>query len=313
MESAVAAPEKMGPRWRPDATALDALDERGGPFQTRSYRAAWASAQGLRDQSYGARLPDGATAAIALTRVSPFTVSSPPLGYGGVISSRTLSAPELRAFLSAARRAARVPLMDLLVLGREIQGTGRVVGTTRIVSLESDPVERFEKKGRQSVRRAIRAGGEVERTSDVSRFLDLYRPVALARGVEYPAEIIRRLAADGCCDCYDVLLEGRAVSSLLVLRGPQHWMYWAAAQDDRGRKIEAGYLALATMLEDAFKASAGFVNLGASRSGGQDLDGVDRIKRRLGSHEEPIVEIRSGLVDPRVLRAPARIAQRLRR
>lgn len=307
------APETMSIRRLSAPSSLDVLDERGGPFQAPEYRAAWEFLRGLRDQSFAARLEDGTAASVALTRVSALTVTSPPLGYGGVVSPRPLSASELRAFLLEARRASGARVLQLVALGREHPGSAETVGITRIVDLATHPSARFEKKGRQSIRRATRAGGEARVSADVSAFLALYADQARARGVQYPTDIIQYLAARERCRAYDVVVEGEVVSSLLVLTGSSHWMYWAAAQNERGREIEGGYLAVASMLEDAFAAGVPFVNLGSSSSRGTELPGVDSFKRRLGGVEERIVALEDVTTAGRFVRAGVARAQPLRR
>ena len=76
------------------------------------------------------------------------------------------------------------------------------------------------------------------------------------------------------------------VAAAFVLIGEIEWMYWLAAETDRGRKAEAGYPIVAKLLADASGEGIGFGNLGASAG----LPGVAKFKRRLGGVDLPVIE-----------------------
>ena len=280
--------------WEPDDSALELL-ECAGPFEQSAYRAACVSAlSAAEDVSFGGHLADGARAAAALVRVGS-TAQSCPYGYGGIRSTRSLSDDEIRSFLEQARAAGRAPrvVVRAVDLGANEQ-PGRVVGTTTVAYLSEEPEAGFAKKARQSIRRAIRAGGSCEASGDPEPFLSLYANASREWGMQYPAELVRATAAAGITRFYDVLIDRRVDGSAVALVGNEHWMYWFAAQNEAGRDAEVGYLAVATMLSDAHSAGVGAVNLGASAR----LPGVAYFKHRLGGVERPMHELRAagGLV-----------------
>jgi hypothetical protein len=270
--------------------------ETAGPFDRRAYREAWLRTQpNIADASFGARLPDGTGAAIALVREGR-VASWPPLGYSSLVASAPLTEQAERSFLAAARAAAGVSSLGF----RHVAWTespphdgGRQVGITSVVDLsgESDPSAGLAKKARQSIRRAERARATpAPPDGRPDRFLALYGPAARERGAEYPESVIRSLTDAGLARFYDVLIDGEPVSSAMALVGSAHWMYWAAAQNQQGREVEAGYLAALAMLEDARDSGAQAINLGASASGGVALEGVAQFKRRLGGKDVPVLE-----------------------
>src|SRR5258708_38368477 len=92
--------------WDPDEDALSILD-RHGPFSSSRYRRAVVETlRGWRDVSFGARLPDGALAAVALLATGRSAESIPPSGYGGVAATRPLTAEEELFFLTSAGRSS---------------------------------------------------------------------------------------------------------------------------------------------------------------------------------------------------------------
>lgn len=276
------------------------LEREGGPFERAAYRSAYVSLDStVVDASFGAQTEDGSLAAVALLS-NGVVAESMPLGYGGVHSTRNLARGEVDALLAAARRAAGARLLIV----RALEGAGRVMATTSIVPLSTSPAERIEKKGRQSIRRAERAGCRVTTTSDPSGFLRLHRQVEGSRAARYPETLLRLLADRGVLAFYDVTCEGDVVSSLAALTAGTHWMYWLAAQNARGREVEAGYPAVAALLQDAYAAGAAFVNLGASTG----LPGVAAFKRRLGGVDRPVLELVSAPATARARRVLARLA-----
>ena len=263
-----------------------------GPFADPLYRDAWTAA-GLnwRGVAFGAIADDGTRAAVPLL-VSERTADAFPYGYAGIAADRALTAAETRSFLEAAARQLSIGK----VVVRSVGGLGaappheggEVVAMTHVVFLrgEGPPEVSYSPKAAQSIRRARRAGCVVETGGHVDSTLGLYRDAAEQRSARYPDSVIRRLVADGIARCYRVDLDGEAVSALVVLLSNDHWMYWLAAQNAVGRKAEAGYLALAAMLEDADEAGVAAVNLGASA----ELPGVAKFKRRFGGVERPVLQ-----------------------
>jgi lipid II:glycine glycyltransferase (peptidoglycan interpeptide bridge formation enzyme) len=205
-----------------------------------------------------------------------------------VRASRPLDGEEVRTFLGAARRASGAPRLIVHDVF-DLVPTGRAVGVTSFAYLHDPPEEHFEKKARQSIRRAIRAGAACEATSHPAAFSDLYADASKRWGASYPFDLIAASAERGLALFFDVRIDGRAVGSVAALRGATHWMYWLAAQNEEGRRAEVGYLAVATMLEAARAAGIAWVNLGASAG----LPGVARFKARLGGVETPVYEWRA--------------------
>ena len=285
--------------WTPDRGALKLLESSSSPFNQRGYREAWVRTRlDAVDASFGGLLPDGTRGAIALVRVGRRAFSL-PLGYGGPVGERPLSADEIAGLLSTARAAsgasAVVSLEVPIGSASDLPDEGRrQVATTHVVDLAADPADGFSKKARQSIRRAMRAGAEAQPgTGDATAFVTLYEAAAQGRGTVYPTPLLADLGRAGPARFYDVAIDGVPVSSVVALVGPEHWMYWAAAQSDAGRHAESGYLALAAMLTDARARSATAVNLGGSASGGDALEGVAQFKRRFGGQEVPVFQRRS--------------------
>ena len=272
-------------RWAPDPAALELL-ERAGPFETMAYRSACvATLSDTADASFGAVSDGGASAAVALIRQG--LTAHLPYGYSGVRASQRLSIEEVRSFLHTARQAAgaqRLIVHDVL----DAAAGGRTIATTSIAYLDAPPAERFAKKARQSIRRAVRAGATCASTADPETFVGLYETASKAWGMTYPIGLISATAERGLAMFFDVHVDGRRAGSIAVLRGATHWMYWLAAQNDVGRRAEVGYLAVASMLEEARAAGAGSVNLGASAG----LPGVAEFKKRVGGVERPVLEWR---------------------
>jgi hypothetical protein len=174
---------------------------------------------------------------------------------------------------------------------------GHVVGVTSIAYLAGPPTERFTKEGRQSIRRAMRAGAVCDETENPAAFADLYEQASKAWGVSYRLDLIAAAAERGAARFFDVRIEGRAVGSAMALRGVAHWRYWLAAQNQEGRRAEVGYLAVAAMLDAVRAASATAVNLCAS-TGLQGAHSSRGRRRRRASR--PRVERRLvGADDPR--------------
>lgn len=293
--------------WTEDSSALDLLQMAGGPFDALSYRSACIGVlAGASDASYGAIAEDGAQAAIGLIRIGR-VADSLPYGYGGVISTRALDRQEMNGFLTRARSAAavlRLRARHVSFLG--VTGLGTLVATTGIVSLDRAPEGSFSPTAVRSIRYAERAGGAVIRTDNPEPFLLLYEGASAMWATSYPFELIRSLARAGVARIHEVRIDDEPVSSMVVLVSRTHWMYWLGAQNDRGRRAKAGYLAMASILEDAHAAGVPFVNLGGSTG----LPGVATFKRRFGAVDRPVFEVRNAA---RGMESAARIAAVLRR
>jgi hypothetical protein len=286
----------MSVNWRPDDAALTLVERSGEPFNAKEYRRAWTEAGlGWSDVSFGASASDGTQAAIALLR-HKLVAESLPLGYGGVVASRSLEQTELESFLRAARGSARVldlqarsvPMWD----AHGAAAPGRTVGTTSVLYVDSGaPVEaQFGKQAARKVRRARRAGGAARPGgADPDPFLRLYLEASKQWRMQYPSSILASLAGLGVLRLYHVELDGTIEASAAALVGERHWMYWLGAQSAAGRSAELGYLAVATLIEDAHASGAAAVNLGASAG----LPGVAQFKRHFGGVDVPVIEHRS--------------------
>lgn len=293
--------------WTDDPSALELLQVSGGPFDAPAYRSVCTDAlAGASDASYGAVAEDGAQAAIGLIRIGR-VADSLPYGYGGVISTQALDDQEIAGFLTRARAAAAVwRLRARHVSFWGVTEFGRVVATTGIVNLDRPPEGLFSPTAARSIRHAERAGGVVVRTENPERFLMLYGRASRSWRVSYPFELIRGLARAGVARIHEVLINDEPVSSMVVLVSQTHWMYWLGAQNDHGRRAKAGYLAMASILGDAYAAGVSFVNLGGSTG----LPGVATFKQRFGAVDRPVFELRSAA---RGMETAARIASILRR
>lgn len=296
--------------WRPSASALGLLEDAGGPFDVAAFRRSFIGAfPGWVDVSYGAVLPDGTTAAIALLRFDRIA-ESVPYNYGAVVATRALGEQAMNAFLEQARRSCGAASLisrwvPVRPAERDCHIGGRVAGWTSVVYLDKAGMfeRRLAQKARRSMRIAERAGGEVGRTTDVEDFLQLYRASWQGHWLRYPDPLIRGLAQEGLARCYNVAIAGRAVSSVLVLTSNSHWTAWLAAQDEQGRAANANYLAVAGMLKDAERERVRAVNLGISA----ELPGVAHFKRRFDAVDVPVVEYRLATTSER-LRALTRTA-----
>lgn len=285
-------------RWASAPAALELLELHGGPFERHRFRRAWLSAfPEQEDASFGAELPDGTRAAVALLREGNLSESF-PLNYGGIVATRPLDAIAIRDFLRAAREWAGTPrlIVRAVPLGAE-QATchvgATVAGWTSVVRLaRGGTVEAtFDWKGRRAVRKAREAGGRVVVTHEPEAFLTLYRPSSQTHYYRYPDAVIHAVADGGLARFFEVRIEGSPVAAVMSLTEGSHWIAWLAAQDRSGRAIGANYLAVATLLEEAAAAGISNVNLGISTG----MPGVALFKRRFGAIELPVLEYRSTL------------------
>lgn len=275
--------------WRADPDACDLLERLGGPFERRAFRAACVEVTPtFADASFGARAADGTRAAVALL-VDRTDADGVPFGYGGIRATTSLDPRRQIELLELARTACgarRLVVRSLVAPGDE--PLGRQIATTAVCPMDAPPGERIEKRGRQSIRRAERAGCVVRPTTSSEAFLRLHRTVSRIRPSVYPEALLRLLAERGELQFYDVAVGGEVVSSLAALTRGTHWMYWLAAQSERGRELEAGYPAVAALLDDAYSSEGvEFVNLGAS----ERLPGVAAFKHRLGGVDWPVVQV----------------------
>jgi len=284
----------MGMGWIPDPGALDLLLTPRGPFAAPACRNAVVQAGlGWRDLSVGGVLEDGTRAALPLLAAGR-SGDSLPFGYGGIVATRKLSALETSTFLEMVARQGGLRVVSVRAIpplgAIPAHAGGTVIASTHLVPLDpmSEPARAFAPKAAQSIRRAIHAGCEVRVGADPRAALTLYRDAAAARRIRYPDVLVRLLAEAGVAFFYDVWIGTDPIATVVTLRNQDHWMYWIAAQNALGRKVEAGYLALSRMIQDAHAAGAQAVNLGASAG----LPGVAMFKRRLGGIEVPVIEYR---------------------
>jgi hypothetical protein len=289
------------PEWVPHRSALHLLTESGRPFNHPRYRDACRDAfPHFEDRSFGAVASDGTQAAIALLAwrggvrggvSTGWVAESVPFGFGGVVATRPVSVTDTTAFLVAARRAARsrvlVARLSPLLTQGVTEAPGRHHDWTSMVRLvpHEDPESRYTARVRRSVRRALRAGAEVVRSTSADRFLPLYRLAASRRSFSYPDAFIRALARREALLFYEVFLDHEIVESKVALPGRDHWVYWLGAQNDAGRSVSAGFLSLSAMLRDAHRAGVRAIDLGGSAG----LDGLETFKRGFGAEQVPVL------------------------
>lgn len=280
-------------RWSPCSEAVELLDSAGGPFDRSAFRDCWTqSFQGWRDASYGAQMRDGTRAAVSLLQLDRM-VESIPNNYGTIVSTRPLHEDQVRSFLEAARISCGAD--HLIARSVPLRPTpsichvgARIAGWTSVVYLEKGGAlePRFAQKARHSIRKAARAGAELAATTDPDGFLPLYAASSTDHWMRYPEELVRCLARARVARFFDVRLDSACIASVMVLTSSHHWMAWLAAQNDRGREIDANYFAVGNMLAAAQRARVAGVNFGISLG----MPGVAHFKRRFDAIEVPVVE-----------------------
>jgi len=303
-------------RWRTSPDVLQDLETRGGPFDSEAFRRAWIrSYPGWSDASFGAEMADGTRAAISLL-VRDGAAESMPNNYGSVVTSRGwgFGEEEMRSFLEAARDACGANgLVARSVPVRPDPSShhvgSRVGGWTSVVYLGrgADLAARFAFKARRSMRIAIEAGAEIEQTADPSGFTRLYQTTSRDHWMRYPDALIEELAAEGIARFFDVSLGGDRVASVMVLRSASHWIAWMAAQDARGREINANYLATGQMLDTAQRSGVTAVDLGVSTG----MAGVAHFKRRFDAVDVPVLEYRIVSITERMTSTIGRLGRRI--
>ena len=271
------------------------LDVSGGPFDQRAYRDGWTRTfPEWRDASFGAELTDGTRAAVSLLQRGRIAESTPN-AYGTIVAGRQLGEREIHSFLEAARAACGAG--ELVVRSVPIRPSphtshvgARVRGWTSVVYIEKGGTlePRFTHKARHSIRKAAGAGAEVVATRDPEGFLPLYAAASARHWMRYPDALIRSLALARVARFFDVRLASDCVASVMVVTSSNHWIAWLAAQDARGRSIDANYLAVGEMLAAAQRSAVPAVNLGISLG----MPGVAHFKRQFDAIEVPLLEYR---------------------
>jgi hypothetical protein len=295
-------------RWSLCPDALELL-ESGGPFDTKNYRLSWTRCfPNWRDVSFGAETPNGTRAAVSLFLHNHVAVS-PPYNYGTIVATQQLGEATLTSFLNAARvncgaRRLIVHSVPVRPMNSTAHVGGRVSGWTTVVYLDKSatPEARFAQKARRSMRIAERAGAKVVTSENASGFLRLYSTSSIHHWLQYAPEFVTALGDKGVARFFDVYLQSDLVASVAILTSRSHWTAWLAAQNERGRDINANYLAVGEMLAAAQRAGISAVNLGSSA----DMPGVGHFKRRFDSVDVPVIEYRVG---PWVARAQQRVAR----
>jgi hypothetical protein len=298
------APDAAGV-WQLDSAAALALPPVGSPFaDPRFLTALERFDQGWATCTVGAVADDSTHASVTLARKASAAMSI-PFGYGGIVADRALEEAEVRTLLRLVAghlkvKTVTVRSVPLPLKGRPAHACGTVTSSTAIVPVserEPDLLSRLAKKARQSIRRAARAGVVITVTQDPVGFLEVYNDAARRYQTVYPTKLLERLAASGLARIYQALVGDEIVAGAFVLVGGVEWMYWLAAESDRGRRVEAGYPLVAQLLVDAQGQGAQFVNLGGSAG----LPGVAKFKRRMAGIEVPVIENR---LSTRRLRVP---------
>jgi hypothetical protein len=124
--------------------------------------------------------------------------------------------------------------------------------------------------------------------------------------MRYPDALIRALALARAARFFDVRLGSECVASVMVITSADHWIAWLAAQDARGRSIDANYLAVGEMLAAAQRSAVPAVNLGISLG----MPGVAHFKRQFDAIEVPLVEYRAASWAARARARAARLRRR---
>ncbi|HJQ94610.1 MAG TPA: GNAT family N-acetyltransferase [Acidimicrobiia bacterium] len=246
---------------------------------------------GWADVSVGARMEDATLAAVGLIDVGG-KADSIPFAYGGIVASRRLLLTEVESLLDFARRSARTPSLECRAIpvtaddGTRHDG-GTVSGWSQAVFLPKghSPEARWAYKARRAIRIAREAGADVRIGREPEPFLRLYRTAAKKHIYRFPDRLLEALGATGLMRFYDVLLEDNVVSSVAALVGRSHWIAWLAAQDSAGRAISGNYLAVGSLLEDAYGQGVGAVNFGVSTG----MPTVAHFKRRFDAVEVPVI------------------------
>jgi hypothetical protein len=298
--------------WEVDAGALSLLEHQG-PFSSAMYRRAVVETlDGWTDVSFGARTIDGTLAAIPLLASHRGADSMPPSGYGGVASTRSLTAEEEWSFIETARLACSAPRLSVRALGDPAEMPHRrFLASASVVRTDANPpAEQYARLARRSLKKSADAGAIVGRCESTDEFLDLYGAASTQWTTQYPDRLLTRLVSDGVARIDLVTRGAEPIAGLLTLVGESHWMCWLAAQNPTGRGLAASYLAYDAVFSDAHRDGIDLVNLGASVGGGAEF------KRHLGAVEEPMYESGVSLMRDRPLaqaRASLRRALRLPR
>ncbi|KND26273.1 GNAT family N-acetyltransferase [Streptomyces acidiscabies] len=314
----------LGVRVDPSVPAAlwdDVLREAGDgvlPSQTAGWRGAVCS-NGWRDASRLYTWPDGTRLLVPLVRADDGgTYASWPEGWGvgGAVAAPGAVTAERARFvvddLAAlpARQVylrpdtASVPLWE----SQMPAGTRRNPRLTQVLDLAGGFGHvwrhRFSQRARRAVRKAERAGLDVERDGTgrlVPQFQRLFELSAArwaGQAGEAPEETLRRVREknppakfaavarhlkDGC-QVWVASREGVPVAALVALhRGPQA-VYWAAAMDKEGAaSTQAPTYLIHLMTEEACARGARTLHLGDTYPG----TSVTRFKAAFGPGEHP--------------------------
>jgi hypothetical protein len=299
-------------RWHACPDALELLEE-GGPFDTHGYRLSWTECSPeWRDVSFGGETRNGTRAAVSLFLHDRVAVS-PPYNYGTVVATRQLGETALTSFLEAARaccgaRHLKVQSVPVRPTPLTAHVGGRVSGWTSVVYLDKSgtPEARFAQKARRSMRIAQHAGAKGVATRDPEAFLRLYSAGSTHHWLRYGEDLVRALVRRGVARFFEAHIESDRVAAVMVLTSRSHWTAWLAAQSERGREVNANYLAVGEMLAIAQRVGVSAVNLGIS----SDMAGVAHFKRRFDSVEVPLVEYRVRGWSEGARESAARLARR---
>ena len=304
---------KRSREWRPLPQARALLDAAGGPFDQQAYRENWIEAfPEWRDASFGGELADGTRAAVSLLQRGRIAESTPN-AYGTIVAGRQLGEREILSFLEAARDscgaaelvARSVPLKPgplTCHVGASVRGWTSVVYIEKGGTL----APRFTHKARHSMGKAIGAGAKVVATRDPEGFLPLYAAASANHWMRYPDVLVRSLASARVARFFDVRLDAECVASVMAITSRNHWIAWLAAQNARGRSIDANYLAVGEMLAAAQRSAVPAVNLGISLG----MPGVAHFKRQFDAVEVPLVEYRLASWAERARARTARVSRR---
>jgi Acetyltransferase (GNAT) domain len=303
----VTSPAPRGP-WR---EAL-AADPDTLPSQTPEWIDCMRSFGGYRDASRLYELPGGRRLVLPMVRRRIFEASLPEgWGIGGLVSPGGVEPADVRAVfadLAARRLALRTSLRPGPVHtdawdAALPHGAVAVPRLAHLLDLEGGFEhlwdERFAGSARTAVRKARRAGLEVECDTSgrlVPVFYELFErslerwarqqhePLVLARWRAHRRDPIRKLellaqSLGESCRIWVAWHEGRPAAAILVLQGKNAHYTRGAMDKEVAGPTRANYLLHSTAIEDACAAGCRYYYMGESGSS----DSLAQFKTRFGA------------------------------
>jgi CelD/BcsL family acetyltransferase involved in cellulose biosynthesis len=315
------------PAPRDEWLALLAADPEALPFQHPGWTDAVLATTGGRDASRLYALPSGVRAvlpAIARRGPVPLATASLPHGWGMgglVVPAEDLAESDVAAVFAdlAASGGLRTdlrpaPRRAAAYTAAAPPGVLSLPHTAHVLDLsggfEAVWEQRFSSKARRAVRKAERAGVQVEEDATgrlVPVFDELYRrsvrrwaeqqhePVWLARLRAHRSDPARKFAAvaehlGAACRLWVASLDGRPVAGMITLHLGPHAVYWRGAMDkELAGPVRANDLLHRTAVERSVAEGARYYHLGDSAPG----SGLAQFKESLGAVPVPYAAYRS--------------------